>query len=325
MGCGLLALILMMLCAQARSATLLFVASGDSPDHREFLARQRHWPAGADLLALEAVEAQGTRLVGLIVWLKSTPSQRKSLPPRVAMQALMRTGSPTLADLCQQVDVVVAVAEDAARAAEKICSIPLLMVLVPDAQLQPLLDQSRGPARTAIYQAADPAANLRLIRELLPKATTVGVLVSPRQAGLSGLRAEAQRLRFKLEEITATNDEEAVRALRNRIGALDAVLLLPDLQLINAWSLKPILLMTIRQMVPTFGGPTADYVRAGVLAAAVPDLDRLPAQIVAVAQRLARGAVPAPAYPEATRVVVNPTVAGVLSIVIPATWNAHAQ
>lgn len=325
MGWRLLTLILVMLCAQARSATLLFVANGDSPEHREFLARQRQWQAGADLLALDTVEAQGIRLMGLVVWLKSAPSPRKSLPARVAAQTLMRARSPTLADLCQQVDVVVAVAGDAARAAEQNCSIPLLMVLVPDSQLQPLLDQSRGPARTAIYQEADPTANLRLIRELLPKAITVGVLVSPRQAGLSGLRAEAHRLQFKLEEITATNDEEAVRALRNRVSALDAVLLLPDLQLINAWSLKPILLMTIRQMVPTFGGPTADYVRAGVLAAAVPDLDRLPAQIVAVARRLASGVVPAPVYPEATRVVVNPTVAGVLSVVIPPTWNAHAE
>lgn len=317
MGWRLLTLILVMLCAQARSATLLFVANGDSPEHREFLARQRQWQVGADLLALDTVEAQGTRLMGLVVWLKSAPSLRKSLPARVA--------SPTLADLCQQVDVVVAVAGDAARAAKQNCSIPLLMVLVPDAQLQPLLEQNRGPARTAIYPTADPVANLRLIRELLPKAATVGVLVSPQRAELPNLRAEAHRLQFKLEEITATNDEEAVRALRNRVSALDAVLLLPDLQLINAWSLKPILLMTIRQMVPTFGGPTADYVRAGVLAAAVPDLDRLPAQIVAVARRLASGVVPAPVYPEATRVVVNPTVAGVLSVVIPPTWNAHAE
>ena len=324
MGWRLLTLILVMLCAQARSATLLFVANGDSPEHREFLSRQRQWQAGADLLALDTVEAQGIRLMGLVVWLKSAPSPRKSLPARVAVRTLMRARSPTLADLCQQADVVVAVAGDAARAAEQNCSIPLLMVLVPDAQLQPLLEQTRG-ARTAIYPTADPTANLRLIRELLPKATTVGVLVSPQRAELPSLRAEAHRLQFKLEEITATNDEEAVRALRNRVSALDAVLLLPDLQLINAWSLKPILLMTIRQMVPTFGGPTADYVRAGVLAAAVPDLDRLPAQIVAVARRLAGGVVPAPVYPEATRVVVNPTVAGVLSVVIPLTWNAHAE
>ncbi|MFO7641466.1 MAG: hypothetical protein R6X17_09460 [Candidatus Competibacteraceae bacterium] len=128
-----------------------------------------------------------------------------------------------------------------------------------------------------------------------------------------------------MEEITATTDEEAVRSLRDRIGALDAVLLLSDLRLVNPWSLKPILLMTVRQGVPTFGGPTADYVRAGVLAAVVPDLDRLPAQVVMVARRLARGAIPALTHPEATRVVVNPTVANALSLVIPAAWNAHAR
>lgn len=152
------------------------------------------------------------------------------------------------------------------------------------------------------------------------------MLVSPQQdARLSHLRKEADRLGFHLEEIVATNDEEAVRALRKRISALDALLLLPDLQLINAWSLKPILLMTIRQAIPTFGGPTTDYVRAGVLAAVVADLDRLPAQIMSVTQRLAHGEIPAPAYPKATRVVVNSTVADALSLKIPPAWNAHAE
>lgn len=202
--------------------------------HREFLARQGQWSADAEVLALEGIEAQeGLRLTGLIVWLESTPLKPKSSPPRAAVQTLMQAGSPTLADLCRQVDVVVAVAGNAARAAEQSCAIPLLMVLVPDPRIQPLLDAPRGPARTAIYQAADPAANLRLIRELQREATTVGVLVSPQQAELPSLRAEVHRLRFKLEEITAASDEEAVRALRDRIGALDAVLLLPDLRLVN--------------------------------------------------------------------------------------------
>ena len=322
--CGFLALILMTLSTPAHSATLLVVASDDSPAHREFLAQQ--WPTDNDLLALDVVKAQETRLIGLIIWTKSAASGRKPSSQRATRDALMRTGSPALTDLCQQVDVVVAVADAAARAAEKSCSIPLLMVLVPNSQLKLHPNPTQGPARTAIYQEADPASNLQLIRELLPKAITVGVIVSPQQqTRLSHLRTEADRLRFQLEEIDATNDEEAVRALRKRTNTLDALLLLPDLQLINAWSLKPILLMTIRQMVPTFGGPTDDYVRAGVLAAVVADLNRLPTQIVSIAQRLAHGEIPAPAYPEATRVIVNSNVAGALSIKIPSTWNAHAE
>jgi ABC-type uncharacterized transport system substrate-binding protein len=322
--CGFLALILMTLSTPAHSATLLVVASDDSPAYREFLAQQ--WPTDNDLLALDVVKAHETRLIGLIIWTKSAASRRKPSSQRATRDALMRTGSPALTDLCQQVDVVVAVADAAARAAEKSCSIPLLMVLAPNSQLKLHLNPTQGPARTAIYQEADPASNLQLIRELLPKAITVGVIVSPQQqTRLSHLRTEANRLRFQLEEIDATNDEEAVRALRKRTHTLDALLLLPDLQLINAWSLKPILLMTIRQMVPTFGGPTGDYVRAGVLAAVVADLNRLPTQIVSIAQRLAHGEIPVPAYPEETRVIVNSNVAGALSIKIPSTWNAHAE
>jgi hypothetical protein len=66
-------------------------------------------------------------------------------------------------------------------------------------------------------------------------------------------------------------DLDAVRALRPRLPGLDAVLLPPDPALINEWSLKPLLLMTVRQGVPTFGGLTARYVEAGVLAAVVAD------------------------------------------------------
>ena len=323
LGCGLLALILMMFSLPADSAALLFIANSDSPTHRQFLAQLRQWPAD-DLLDFDTVETQENRLTGFMIWLQSATPGRKSSPSRTRPHA--RIGSPSLANLCQHVDVVVAIAGDAAQEADKHCPIPVLTVLTPTSLLNPHFNPSRESARTAIYQEADPAANLLMIRELLPKANTIGVLVSPQQrARLPHLRAEADRLRFHLEEINATNDEEAVRALRKRISTLDALLLLPDLQLINAWSLKPILLMTIRQAVPTFGGPTAEYVRAGVLAAVVADLDRLPAQIMSVAQRLAHGENPAPAYPKATRVIINSTVAGALSISIPSTWNAYAE
>jgi hypothetical protein len=75
-----------------------------------------------------------------------------------------------------------------------------------------------------------------------------------------------------------------------------------------------LLLMTIRQGIPVFGGLTARYVEAGVLAAVVADADRLPAQLQAALAELARGQVPAPAYPAASRVVVNPTVAHSLAV-----------
>ena len=105
---------------------------------------------------------------------------------------------------------------------------------------------------------------------------------------------------------------------------LDAVLLPPDATVINEWSLKPLLLMTIRQGVPTFGGLTARYVDAGVLAAVVADEERLPAQIQTILADLTRGRVPAPVYPVAVRVAVNSTVARTLGIAAEAVDRARS-
>ena len=157
--------------------------------------------------------------------------------------------------------------------------------------------------------------NLRLIPQMIPDATTVGVFVSPQSAAwLPKVRAEAQQLKLRLDEIAATNDEEAVRKLRIRISDLDAVLLPPELSIINAWSLKPILLMSARHRVPAFGGLTEDYVKAGVMAAVVLDLNRLHEQIDTFTERLLQGKVPEPAYPDASHVVINELVAHAMSI-----------
>lgn len=121
-----------------------------------------------------------------------------------------------------------------------------------------------------------------------------------------------------------TDDLGAVRDLRPRLPGLDAVLLPPETTVINEWSLKPLLLMTIRQGVPTFGGLTARYVTAGVLAAVVADEERLPEQMQTVVAELARSRAPAPAYPAAVRVAVNPTVAHTLGVATEAVERARA-
>ena len=92
------------------------------------------------------------------------------------------------------------------------------------------------------------------------------------------------------------------------------MLLPPDSTLINEWSLKPLLLMTIRQGVPVLGGLTGAYVEAGVLAAVVADEARLPEQMQFFITELAHERVPMPAYPTAVRVVVNTTVAQTLGL-----------
>jgi ABC-type uncharacterized transport system substrate-binding protein len=224
-------------------------------------------------------------------------------------------GNSALADICRQADVVVGIGLEAAQAASQECTVPMLAVLITRQQANNLFKDSPRAVTSAIYLEADPVLNLRLLSRMLPGAKTVGVFVPlPSAAWLPEVRAEAQRLQLRLDEIEASDDEEAVRKLRTRLSTLDAVLLPPETSIINAWSLKPILLMSARAGVPTFGGITEDYVKAGVTATVVLDLDRLHEQILAVTARLAQGIAPPPAYPDAHHVVINETVARALSI-----------
>lgn len=313
-GCFLLAVILAVQLSSLKAfAAVLFVTDGNSPLQREFLSKQQ--PYYTNSLIWKAMSPQGMSLTGFIAPAKlstADPNERAWAP----LQTLLQAGHYTFADLCNQSGVVVvAVGGEAALASIQDCIAPTLIVLTARQQVSQLLNGPKHAALSAIYLEADPTLNLRLLRAILPKAVTVGVFVSRQsQVWLSSLRTAAPELRLKLDEIEAAQDEQAVRELRTRIGGLDALLLLPDTTTVNEWSLKPILLMAVRNYLPTFGGLTESYVNAGVMAAVVPDWDRLHEQITPLVERLAHGVVPPPAYPQATRIVINKTVARTLSI-----------
>ena len=302
---------LLLQASPALSATLLFLSDRETPLFQA-------WSRDARFVSMTPVTlpppGAGNALQGFLAATRLRPAH-------------VAKPSDSWADLCQRqrVQGVVVMGDEAARAVLQACSLPTLIVGTPYQQVTPLLADTRRTPVSAIYLEAEPLLNLRLARALLPAARTVGVLVpTPAPAWLVPLRAEAHRLDFALDEIVATDDLGAVRALRPRLAGLDAVLLPPDATVINEWSLKPLLLMTIRQGVPTFGGLTARYVDAGVLAAVVADEGRLPAQIETVVAELARGRAPAPAYPAAVRVAVNPTVAHNLGVATEAVERARA-
>ena len=212
-------------------------------------------------------------------------------------------------------DVVVALGWEVARIVARECDRPLLAVQVTHRQWMSGFDALPIAPRTALYLEADPRRHLPLIRAFLPQARRIGLLTPPDLPDwLPPLREAARAAGFELVEIPAGSDQEAVRALRVHLAGLDAVLLPPDSRLINEWSLKPLLLMTVRQGIPMFGGLTARYVEAGVMAAAVADEASLLDQIRALIADLARGKAPAPVYPAPVRVAVNPTVARNLNL-----------
>jgi ABC-type uncharacterized transport system substrate-binding protein len=296
----------------ANSAAILFIAAGDSPLQNQFLQHQRQRYAPVIALQREMIW-QNIGLTGFIGLdkMKTTGKGGNGQQRLRHVQA----EEPTLTALCRAVDVIVAVGRDAARAAIQDCEAPTLVIFVTQAELTPLLAAATRPNITAIYLEADPVLNLRLIRLMMPKAVIVGVLVSPQsRPWLPRLREEALRGHLQLVEITAADDAVAVSELRRRLDGLDVILLLPETQLVNPWSLKPMLLMAIRQAVPLVGGIIENYVRAGVMAAVVADVVHLPQQVAGYINHLVQGKVPEPAYPTAVQVAINDIVASNLAI-----------
>ena len=222
-----------------------------------------------------------------------------------------RVLNPSLGDdqrfkvLCEQTEVIVALGQVSAQLSQQQCPKPTLLALLTRDQAQPLLAESKRP-QSAIYLEVDPILNLRLIRRALAQASTVGILLQPQHTALmSRLKTEATRLGLRLIPLYADNDSAAIARLREAITALDAMLLLPETRLVNDWSLKPLLLMTVRHQVPVFGGLSVHYVSAGVTAAVLPDVLALQTQIKTMVDQLAAGDVPPPAYPSKTQVIYN--------------------
>jgi hypothetical protein len=121
--------------------------------------------------------------------------------------------------------------DEAARATIRACPLPTLIVGLTRRQVAPLLAGRRGaiPSRRSTSKPI-PSLNLRLARALLPAARTVGVLV-PRGPGRRGWPSAAGRgptLALHAGRNRATDDLDAVRALRPRLPGLDAVLLPPE-------------------------------------------------------------------------------------------------
>lgn len=310
-GGGLFAVGLWVFPLAAHAATVLFLSAKDDPSPPSAWS----WQASESRSEPMAItDRTGGVLHGFWV---AMPQGTLPMP---------RAGE-ALATVCRErgVDVVVASGWEVARTAARECDRPLLAVQVTHRQWASGLDAPPIAPRSALYLEADPHRHLPLIRAFLPRARRIGLLTPPDLPDwLPRLRETARAAGFELAEIPAGSDQEAVRALRVRLAGLDAVLLPPDSRLINAWSLKPLLLMTARQGIPMFGGLTARYVEAGVMAAAIADEASLLDQIRALIADLARGKAPEPVYPATVRVAVNPTVARNLNLSDEAIERARA-
>lgn len=194
---------------------------------------------------------------------------------------------------------------------------PILTLLVPRAASRSLSDA--GVRDSAVYIDQQPARSLEFTKLLLPKARTVGVIMSDEAA--SGLRAYAnQAARAKLELVTETVRErqDVQLALQRLLPQIDVLLLVPDSAVVNENTVRQILIASYRQRIPVIG-----FSRGLTNAGAVASLVSSPAGIGRQGGLMARqwnpatGALPGARYADDFEIVVNRQVLRSLEIDVP--------
>lgn len=185
--------------------------------------------------------------------------------------------------------------------------LPLLGALIPKSSYEAFAASLKsGRRHTAIYLDQSPQRQLDLVRAVLPNARAVGLILgagSEKEADTFRMLATNRGLALMAESVA--RESELYPVLQNILKSSDALLALPDRQIINATTAQNLLLTSFRFRVPVFGY-SASYVRAGALAA----IYSTPAQIgvetaQVVREFLRSGLLPQPRHPRTFSLTVN--------------------
>lgn len=216
-------------------------------------------------------------------------------------------------------DLIVTIGSDALRKTLAISpGQPILATLLTRQSYERALSDFPSSSRriSAVFLDQPPARQALLIRQLLPEAKRVGLLVGgdTRLQVMRFQQAMASRgLRLEYEEIE--NEATLLSALNSLILRADLLLAIPDTTIYNRTTLKPLLITTLRNQKVIIGF-SESMVNAGALAA----IHTTPAQAAKqVAQLIiSQGTtLPAPQSANTFTLSVNHSVAQSLGIKLP--------
>ena len=237
-----------------------------------------------------------------------------------AQQVIVNVSDGNAAD---DADLIVAVGMKSASASVA-ANKPVLNVFVPKAGYDKLAKPAGGARSSAIYIDQPLERQVSLLVAALPKAGEVGVLYTAPPPGLSSLRRLPAERNLQLHE-QAVGQNSLFDALEDVLAKSDVLLVLPDIEIYNAGTIRNILLAAYRKQVPLIG-ISQSYVKAGALCA----IYSTPAQIAqqaaeAVGQFAASGKLPPSQYPKEFEVSVNAQVARSLDLPIKDAENLHSE
>ena len=204
---------------------------------------------------------------------------------------------------------------------------PLLATMVPEVSYRRILKgkQSSGPV-TALYIDQPATRMLGLVRAALPGAKRVAILFGPFSAQVAPEYFQAaDQLGLELRTRTLTEDQEdPLPALEDLLKRSDALLALPDPEVYNGLTVRPLLLTTFHERIPVFGYSAA-LVHAGAIAAVYSPPEELGRDAAGMAAKFlaAGGKLPAPRFPRQYVLSTNSEVAYSLQLSLPVPQQLH--
>lgn len=199
---------------------------------------------------------------------------------------------------------------------------PVFSVLAPKYAIDQIAKEHPAlepRAFSALYLDQPAVRRMALIRHALPGRKRVGVLLGPESSdSLRALQAAAREQGLSLETERVASAEELLPALKRVLAESDALLVLPDAQIINKNTAQSILLTSYRAQDPVVAY-SKSYVSAGALAAVYSTPAQIGQQAAELLVRLAQTktlALPPPQYPKYFSVSVNYQVARSLGLII---------
>lgn len=193
----------------------------------------------------------------------------------------------------------------------------VLGVLIPHPAFERIRATSLHDNLSAILLDQPPARHMHLLRHLLPRADSVGILLGPTSSRVADPFARAAR-DHKLKPVIATiqAEDELLPALKPLLESTGALLAVPDPVVHQPGTAQTLLLTSYRYKKPVIGYSQA-YVTAGALAAVYSRPADIARQAAEIARAQPERPLPPPQPPRYFSVGVNQQVARSLGLEVP--------
>ncbi len=186
---------------------------------------------------------------------------------------------------------------------------------------------SLASSSVGIYHEPDPGKQLRIMHELFPEKTRIGLLYSPEYASINeaDVKRESKSLGITLELSGMRSIKQVPSKLREIIPKVDLLWVLTDPVVLSSHSSQYLVLQSISGGIPIFCGDKL-LAHGGATAALVPDLEDAGKKAAENAKQVLTGSGPSPGtviYPKG-KLVLNQRTASLLKVSFPPSLVSQA-